>query len=138
MSIDSSRPLASLGASLLRPRGATRRVPIMFTAAPVVEIAPVGPVLDEPAPLPEVVRQVVRLHDTFAAEPVVGAPAPRVAFTLRLDRANHARLRALARAEGRSAQALLIDAINLYQPAPRPAAGEPAQISRLMPIGRVS
>lgn len=135
MAVDGSRPLAALGAALLRPRGGARRVPIMF--APALDDLPEPPV----AHVPEVVRQVVRLHDAFApapAAPADHAPQRKVAFTLRLDPAHHARLHALARAEGRSAQALLLDAIALYQSAAGPDADDGHPLSRLKPIGRVS
>ncbi|WP_353226574.1 hypothetical protein [Novosphingobium sp.] len=95
-------------------------------------------------PLPEVVLQVMRLTRAIEAdsrspdlpEPAAVAatpPAPTIdvirpkAFTLRLDADHHRRLRAIVQAEGRSAQRVLIDALDNYNDQTRaaPAVAEP-------------
>jgi hypothetical protein len=117
------KPLASLDAAMLGRRGAVRRVPLSF--APVDSFAPVeaetiGAAI--PAEVPEVIRQVERLAlalglETATTEPASTTPAQpmrRIAFTLRIDTARHARLRRIVGTEGRSAQQVLIDALDLY------------------------
>jgi hypothetical protein len=109
------KPLASLDAAMLGRRGLARRVPLSFGAPEAGAIDAGGP-----AEVPEVIRQVERLAAALGldgpapavAEP--GEPARRIAFTLRIDPARHARLRQVVAAEGRSAQLVLTDALDLY------------------------
>jgi hypothetical protein len=137
MSAEGIKPIASLGAGLLgRRAGDKRRVPLSF-APPPEEVVPGS------ADVPEVVLRMVRLAKALGVDTPVGsvddlpevaaaiealpqaaaAPVPgiapavpgrRVAFTLRLDADRHARLRAQAAAEGRSAQHLLSEAFDRY------------------------
>ena len=114
------KPLASLDAAMLGRRGLARRVPLSFGAPEAG--APEAGAIDAggPAEVPEVIRQVERLAAALGldgpapavAEP--GEPARRIAFTLRIDPARHARLRQVVAAEGRSAQLVLTDALDLY------------------------
>ena len=109
------KPLASLDAAMLGRRGLARRVPLSFGAPEAG-----APEAGGPAEVPEVIRQVERLAAALGldgpapavAEP--GEPARRIAFTLRIDPARHARLRQVVAAEGRSAQLVLTDALDLY------------------------
>jgi hypothetical protein len=126
MAAEVIKPIASLQAGMLGRRGTARRAPLTF-APPPEEIEP------GTAELPEVVLQVMRLAQALGVDtpvgsvddlpqvaaaldalPEIAAQTRRVAFTLRLDGDRHARLRALAAAEGRSAQQLLIDALDRY------------------------
>lgn len=124
MSAEGIKPMASLGSALLGRRPAARRVPLTF--APIAELAADAALeadLSEVV-LPEVVLQVARLAEALgveapldpvdAHEPANGAARPRVAFTLRLDPVRHGRLRQLAAAQARSAQAVLIEALDRY------------------------
>jgi hypothetical protein len=118
MGVHPIKPMASLGAGLLGRAGSARRVPLSF--------APVEPLLADPladAEVPEVMLQVARLAQAFApalsAEPAAGpqpvvASGRRVAFTLRLDPVHHDRLRRVAAAQNRSAQQVLVDALDHY------------------------
>jgi hypothetical protein len=121
MSTEGIKPLASLDGAMLGRRGLARRVPLSF--APIEDIVSDDSVATE---LPEVVQQVARLaralgidvpDDEVADLPIDGADTARrrVAFTLRLDAVRHARLRAIAGDEGRSAQQVLIEALDLYR-----------------------
>ncbi|WP_051280653.1 hypothetical protein [Novosphingobium acidiphilum] len=109
------KPLASLDAAMLGRRGLARRVPLSFGAPEAG-----APEAGGPAEVPEVIRQVERLAAALGldgpapavAEP--GEPARRIAFTLRIDPVRHARLRQVVAAEGRSAQLVLTDALDLY------------------------
>ncbi len=136
MSAEGIKPLASLEAGMLGRRGAARRVPLTF-APPPEQVEPGS------AELPEVVLQVMRLAQALGVDTPVGSVDAlpqvaaaldalpeivaethrRVAFTLRLDAERHARLRALAAVEGRSAQSVLVDALDHYC---RPATGTPS------------
>jgi hypothetical protein len=127
MAAEGIKPLASLQAGMLGRRGATRRVPLSF-APPPEDVEP------GTAELPEVVLQVMRLAQALGVDTPVGSvddlpqvaaaldalpeiaaeTRRRIAFTLRLDADRHARLRALAATEGRSAQQLLTDALDRY------------------------
>lgn len=92
---------------------------IEVLAPDVVEVASV-------ADVPEVVRQVERLALALGVDspapdsdvlPIAAAPREpgrRLAFTLRIDPVRHARLRQIVSAEGRSAQQVLIDAMDQY------------------------
>lgn len=112
------KPLASLDAGLLGRRSPTKRVPLSF--------APREPVDGVAPELPEVVQQIARLAralgidapaDAIAAPPTEtdDTSRGRVAFTLRLDTLRHGRLRAIAAAEGRSAQQVLVTAFDFYR-----------------------
>jgi hypothetical protein len=131
--------MASLGASLLG-RSGLRRVPLSFgaqeLAANLPDADPAPGIVDrvadhfadvpEPAAIsiPEVVLQAQRLARAIAGE--VPLPAPlassepaeaarrRVAFTLRLDGKRHRCLRLTVCSEGRSAQQILITALDRY------------------------
>jgi hypothetical protein len=120
MGVHTIKPMASLGAGLLGRTAPARRVPLTF--APVEELFADTPAATE-ADAPEVVMQVARLAKAFApALPGEPAAAPqaavgtgrRVAFTLRLDPVHHDRLRQLAAAENRSAQQVMVDALDCY------------------------
>ena len=109
------KPMASLGAGLLGRTAPARRVPLSFAPAEI-RVA-------DAAEVPEVVLQVTRLAQAFAAElpaDPVAAPGPssvavrRVAFTLRLDPVHHDRLRRISAAQQRSAQQVLIEALDCY------------------------
>lgn len=76
---------------------------------------------DEADTRPEVLRQIAQLASVLdrkrsaqraANADVEQLPGKKVAFTLRLDRRRHALLRACCTAEGRSAQALLVEALD--------------------------
>ncbi len=136
-----TRRLASLDATMLDRRGLARRVPLSFALFSADEAfsADDAPALAR-APEPEVVRQVVRLTQVFTAEPepapasvapAMAEPAPaasvvavavaaeparrkRVAFTLRLDAEHHRQLRQIAGAQHRSAQQVMIEALECY------------------------
>lgn len=106
------KPLASLGAGLVARRAALRRVPLTFAAQADEAVTDDGP---------EVRRQIAQLGESIAAltfgspaheEPA--GPVRRIAFTLRLDAARHARLRETALREGDSAQAVLTRALDTY------------------------
>jgi hypothetical protein len=119
MGAEGIKPLASLNAGMLGRGGGSRRVPLTF--------APLEPASDDVAvELPEVVQQVARLARALGidvpADPVVPPVAEaadtgrrRIAFTLRLDAQRHGRLRAIAVAQARSAQQVLVDAFDRYQ-----------------------
>lgn len=110
-----ARPFASLGASLLG-RSGPRRVPLILAGGD----EPLPETLPDPVPLPEVLAQIGRIEQAFAApaEPVV-PPAievagRRIAFTLRLDRERHGALRRAMLAEARSGQAIVTAALDRY------------------------
>lgn len=124
MGVVRTKRMGSLDAAMLGCRGQVRRTPLML--APL-ELATGQDSVE--TPVPEVVQQVLRLAQVFEAErlitpvPVETAPPAdvparrRVAFTLRLDSDRHGQLRQIARVEGRSAQALLVDAFDRYSAA---------------------
>jgi hypothetical protein len=126
--------MASLGASLLG-RSGLRRVPLSFGVQDIADdlalAEPVSPdhgaAVAEPVleTVPEVVLQARRLARAIAGEEALPVPVVspavaadhgrrRVAFTLRLDADRHCRLRLTVRAEGRSAQQILITALDRY------------------------
>ena len=118
MAVHPIKPMASLGAGLLGRAAPARRVPLSF--APVEQLS-ADAVAD--AAVPEVVLQVARLAQAFAPdavdEPLAAPPqgdtsGRRVAFTLRLDPVHHDRLRQVAAAQQRSAQQVLVDALDYY------------------------
>ena len=118
MSIRTIKPMASLGAGLLGRTAPTGRVPLSFAPAEIPATDAV-----ESTEVPEVVLQVARLAQTFAADlpaDPLATPGPvslaarRVAFTLRLDPVHHDRLRRVSAAQQRSAQQLLIEALDCY------------------------
>ena len=119
MAIEGIKPLASLDGTMLGRRAPGRRVPLSF--APIEDCTGI----ERPdADVPEVVRQVERLALALAGDAPAdriddlsddaGATRRRIAFTVRLDAARHGQLRRTAAAEGRSAQAVLVDALDLY------------------------
>ena len=108
------RPFATLGASLLA-RSGPRRAPLILAGA--------DEPLHEPVPLPEVLAQIDRIEQAFAAPAAPAAPVAaaatetakaRVAFTLRLDRERHGALRRAVLIEGRSGQAIVSAALDRY------------------------
>ena len=129
--------MATLGASLLG-RSGLRRVPLSFGAQDLAANPPEfanmpesgnqaesgNPAEPAAISIPEVVLQARRLARAIAGEeplpvPVVSSdPAEavrrRIAFTLRLDGERHRRLRLTVRSEGRSAQQILITALDQY------------------------
>ena len=112
MSSHPIKPFGSLDAGMLARRGFARRTPIVFAPSapdPVAEVA-------EAVEVPEVLRQVERLAQALAgtAPAAQAEPGRKIAFTLRLDSARHARLRGVVAAEGRSAQQVLIEALDHY------------------------
>jgi hypothetical protein len=131
MSAGGIRPLASLDAAMLGRRGTVRRVPLSFASASVDPVEAMTP-----AAVPEVIRQMERLAASLGLEPPVPVvstaappPARRIAFTLRIDTVRHARLRGVVGIEGRSAQQVLIDALDLYCARAAAAAPESATIA---------
>jgi hypothetical protein len=124
-SCDGPRPMASLNAGLLGRRAAARRVPLSF--GPIEEAALVeAPVEAATGELPEVMQQVMRLAQALGVDmaPSAAEPQPvddgeivrrRVAFTLRLDSERHGQLRQIALAQGRSAQQVLVEALDRYR-----------------------
>ncbi len=118
------KPIASLDAGLLGRRAGARRVPLSF--------APTDADLLVQAEPPEVHRQVERLalalgagfadapngSDQDADHGLPGnSPRRRVAFTVRLDTARHGQLRQIAVAQARSAQSVVIEALDLFHTA---------------------
>lgn len=126
------RPAASLTGSLLARKGAARpamrpqvsldwmddadRAAIGANVEQLIEPAP-----DQDAEHPEVLRQIERLSQIMgkkvaavraANADVEQLPGRKIAFTLRLDPRRHALLRACCAAEKRSAQALLVEALD--------------------------
>lgn len=132
-----TKPFAALTGSLLARKGAARpamRSPVSLDWAgldtaspvPVAETVPLAEVValeeaGEDDSQPEVLRQIAQLSAVMgrkvaatrrAAQDVEQLPGKKVAFTLRLDPRRHALLRACCTAERRSAQSLLIEALD--------------------------
>ncbi len=82
-----------------RPNGGApvRPVPATSAEAPVAKATPAGAAPRTPS------------HDRA---PRTGGSGPRIAMTLRLDSARHLRLKLLAAHEGKSCQALLLEALD--------------------------
>jgi hypothetical protein len=110
MASNPTKPLGSLDATMLARRGLARRAPIVFAQSEPEAVPDFG------AEVPEVLRQVERLAQALAGETPAPATVPgrRIAFTLRIDSARHAHLRQIVTAQGRSAQQVLIDALDQY------------------------
>jgi hypothetical protein len=126
------RPAASLTGSLLARKGAARpamRPQVSLDWMDDAERAAIGanieelvePAPDQDAEHPEVLRQIERLSQIMgkklaavraANADVEQLPGRKIAFTLRLDPRRHALLRACCAAEMRSAQALLVEALD--------------------------
>ncbi|WP_333835929.1 hypothetical protein [Novosphingobium sp.] len=126
------RPAASLTGSLLARKGAARpamRPQVSLEWMDDAERAAIGangeehiePAPDHDAEHPEVLRQIERLSQIMgkklaavraANADVEQLPGRKIAFTLRLDPRRHALLRACCAAEKRSAQALLVEALD--------------------------
>jgi hypothetical protein len=134
-----SKPFASLTGSLLARKGAARPAmrshvsldwagvePAMPQAQPEPDALPLADVValeeaGEDDSRPEVLRQIAQLTAVInrkvaanrrATLDVERLPGKKVAFTLRLDPRRHALLRACCTAEQRSAQSLLIEALD--------------------------
>ncbi len=116
-----AKSFASLNAGMLGRSDAVRRVPLSFAA-----VEKEADDIAEAVEVPEVVRRVERLALALGLEidapvttdaPIEVVPPARtrrVAFTLRIDPVRHARLRQIVSTEGRSAQQVLIDAMDQY------------------------
>jgi len=134
-----TKPFASLTGSLLARKGAARPAmrshvsldwagvePAMPQAQPEPDALPLADVValeeaGEDDSRPEVLRQIAQLTAVInrkvaanrrATLDVERLPGKKVAFTLRLDPRRHALLRACCTAEQRSAQSLLIEALD--------------------------
>ena len=139
MASPESKPFASLTGSLLARKGAARPAmrshvsldwagvePAMPQAQPEPDALPLADVValeeaGEDDSRPEVLRQIAQLTAVInrkvaanrrATLDVERLPGKKVAFTLRLDPRRHALLRACCTAEQRSAQSLLIEALD--------------------------
>ena len=88
------KPLASLSSALLARKPGDRRGPRrMALSLPAADMAMANDVADDP---------------------VMPAKVKRIAFTLRLEPARHARLKQASAATGRSAQHLLTEALDAF------------------------
>ncbi|KPF52273.1 hypothetical protein IP65_17090 [Novosphingobium sp. AAP1] len=139
MGTPETKPFASLTGSLLARKGAARpamRSHVSLDWAGIEPDAAIVPDAEPALPLaevvaleeageddsrPEVLRQIAQLSAVLdrkvaanrrAALDVEQLPGKKVAFTLRLDPRRHALLRACCTAERRSAQSLLIEALD--------------------------
>ena len=139
MASPETKPFASLTGSLLARKGAARPAmrshvsldwagvePAMPQAQPEPDALPLADVValeeaGEDDSRPEVLRQIAQLTAVInrkvaanrrATLDVERLPGKKVAFTLRLDPRRHALLRACCTAEQRSAQSLLIEALD--------------------------
>lgn len=139
MASPESKPFASLTGSLLARKGAARpamRSHVSLDWAGVEPAMPQAQLEPDALPLadvvaleeageddsrPEVLRQIAQLTAVInrkvaanrrATLDVERLPGKKVAFTLRLDPRRHALLRACCTAEQRSAQSLLIEALD--------------------------
>ncbi len=111
-----TKPLASLSGLLLARKGEAR--PAMRP-----ELNFPRPASEPEAPLPEVVRQQEILQAAYPVpEPLAPAGKSRTAFTLRLDRARHRKLRLAVAHQDRSAQQLVIEALDRFLETAVPAA----------------
>lgn len=139
MGTPETKPFASLTGSLLARKGAARPamrshvsldwagiepdaaiVPDAEAALPLAEVVALEEAGEDDS-RPEVLRQIAQLSAVLdrkvatnrrAALDVEQLPGKKVAFTLRLDPRRHALLRACCTAERRSAQSLLIEALD--------------------------
>lgn len=142
MGTPETKPFASLTGSLLARKGAARPAMRSHVSLDWAGIEPEAAVVPDAEPLattlplaevvaleeageddsrPEVLRQIAQLSAVLdrkvaanrrAALDVEQLPGKKVAFTLRLDPRRHALLRACCTAERRSAQSLLIEALD--------------------------
>ncbi len=142
MGTPETKPFASLTGSLLARKGAARPAMRSHVSLDWAGIEPDAAVVPDAEPLatalplaevvaleeageddsrPEVLRQIAQLSAVLdrkvaanrrAALDVEQLPGKKVAFTLRLDPRRHALLRACCTAERRSAQSLLIEALD--------------------------
>ena len=88
------KPLASLSSALLARKPGDRRGPRrMALSLPAADMA---------------------MANELADDPVMPAKVKRIAFTLRLEPARHARLKQASAATGRSAQHLLTEALDAF------------------------
>ena len=123
-----TKPMASLSGGLLARKGEAR--PAMRRSDSLAALASAGDELGwndmghgAPATLPPVLASRERLMMRLGEAPCLAEPVPapvagkRVAFTVRLDPERHQRLRMAAAAQGLSAQALMITALDQLAPA---------------------
>jgi len=90
------KPLASLSSALLARKPGDRRGPRrMALSLPAADMA-------------------MAMANDVADDPVMTAKVKRIAFTLRLEPARHARLKQASAATGRSAQHLLTEALDAF------------------------
>lgn len=90
------KPLASLSSALLARKPGDRRGPRrMALSLPAADMA-------------------MAMANELADDPVMPAKVKRIAFTLRLEPARHARLKQASAATGRSAQHLLTAALDAF------------------------
>ena len=90
------KPLASLSSALLARKPGDRRGPRrMALSLPAADMA-------------------MAMANELADDPVMPAKVKRIAFTLRLEPARHARLKQASAATGRSAQFLLTEALDAF------------------------
>ncbi|MDO7841228.1 hypothetical protein [Sphingomonas immobilis] len=87
--------------------------PVETVVEPVAEVAP-EPVFEAPAPVIEVARPVISPEMAATIGHGARAKNPRSAFTLRLDRERHLRLRLASAVQGVSAQALVTEALDAF------------------------
>lgn len=112
--LGTAKPLASLSAALLARKGEAR--PAMRRPAtastPALDDLGWNDMGDDPiAPLPPVLAERRLLADAIAPAP---GGARKAAFTLRLDAERHLKLRLAAAVGGRSAQALVTEALDAF------------------------